>query len=85
MADTIFVMDPISLIISALVAGAAAGLKPTAEKAVREAYEGFKNFLVGRFGKKSNIESLEEKPQSAGRQRWSKRSLQTPAPTGTRN
>jgi hypothetical protein len=69
-------MDPISLIISALVAGAAAGLKPTAEKVVRDAYEGFKKFLVGRFGNKSNIESLEEKPQSAGRQATVKEELE---------
>jgi hypothetical protein len=68
-------MDPISLIISALVAGAAAGLKPTAEKVVKDAYAGFKNLLIGRFGKKSNIESLEEKPQSAGRQATVKEEL----------
>jgi hypothetical protein len=31
-------MDPISIIVSALASGAAAGLKPTAEKAIKEAY-----------------------------------------------
>jgi len=51
-------MEPISLII----AGAAAGLKPTAGKAGRETYEGFKNLLIGRFGKRSNVEPISNLP-----------------------
>jgi len=40
-------MDPITLIVTALVAGAAAGLKDTASSAVKDAYIGLKG-LVGR-------------------------------------
>jgi hypothetical protein len=31
-------MDPVTIIVGALVAGAAAGLKPTVEQAVKDAY-----------------------------------------------
>ena len=34
-------MDPVSIVVSALVAGAAAALKPTAEQAVKDAYSGY--------------------------------------------
>ena len=53
----------VGLIVSALVSGAVAGLKPTAEKAVTDAYEGFKGFLQGRFAS-VNVASLEKKPGS---------------------
>lgn len=43
-------MDPISLIIAALVAGAAAGAKDTASSAVKDAYEGLKGLIRRRFG-----------------------------------
>lgn len=38
------------MIASALVAGAAAGLKPSAEQAVKDAYAQFKRLLRSRFG-----------------------------------
>src|SRR5712672_2769210 len=45
-------MDPISAILAALVAGAAAAAKGTAETAIKEGYEGFKSLLKSKlFGK----------------------------------
>jgi hypothetical protein len=38
-------MDPVTLIVTALVAGAAAGLKDTATSAVKDAYNGLKGLL----------------------------------------
>lgn len=38
-------MEPISLIIAALIAGATAATKDTAEKAVKDAYEGLKTLI----------------------------------------
>ena len=43
-------MDPVSLIISALVAGAAAGLKDDTTDAVKTAYATLKKLLRRRFG-----------------------------------
>ena len=60
-------MDPISLIVTALVAGAAAGAKPTAERAVKDAYEGIKTLIKRKFGS-ANIDLVEEDPTSQGRQ-----------------
>jgi len=42
-------MDPATMIVSALAAGAVAGLKPTAEKAVKDLYEGLKKAIQERF------------------------------------
>ena len=43
-------MDPITLIVAALVAGAAAGLKDTASAAVKDAYSGLRSLIRSRFG-----------------------------------
>ena len=44
-------MDPtITIIVTALVAGAAAGLKPTAEKAIKDAYAGIKALIQRKYG-----------------------------------
>ncbi|MEW5802359.1 MAG: hypothetical protein AB1847_09680 [bacterium] len=42
-------MDPITIISTALISGAAAGLKPTAEKAVRDAYNALKAYLTSKW------------------------------------
>lgn len=42
-------MEPISLIIAALVAGATAATKDTAGKAVKDAYEGLKTLIKRKF------------------------------------
>ena len=56
-------MDPVTLIVTALAAGAAAGLKPTAEQAVRDAYAGIKAFIQTKYPSIS-LEALEKKPGS---------------------
>jgi hypothetical protein len=49
-------MDPVSLIVAALVAGAAAGTKDTVGTAITDAYAGLKALLRRRFGGKPEAE-----------------------------
>lgn len=56
-------MDPITMIVTALAAGAAAGLKPTAERAIKDAYASVKA-LIQRKYIKVDISPLESKPES---------------------
>ena len=52
-------MDPISTLVAALAAGAAAGLQKAAGQAVKDAYAGVKDFLSGKV---SSLTNLEEDP-----------------------
>jgi hypothetical protein len=53
----------------ALAMGAAAGLKPTAEQAVKDAYNGLKQILIDRYKmSQTSLAQLEENPQSKARQ-----------------
>jgi hypothetical protein len=56
-------MDPVSLIVTSIAAGAAAALKPTAELAVKEAFEGLKSLIRQKFGK-VDISPVEKRPDS---------------------
>lgn len=56
-------MDPITIIVTALAAGAAAGLKPTAEKVVKDAYAGIKALIQRKYAR-VNLSPLEAKPES---------------------
>ena len=56
-------MDPVSMIVTALAAGASAALKPTAEQAVKDAYAALKKVITSRFAGVS-LEMLERKPES---------------------
>lgn len=61
-------MEPISLIVSALAAGALAALKPTAEQAVKDAYAGLRSLVVRKFkGNAASVEQLEGAPDSKAR------------------
>jgi len=60
-------MEPITTLVSALIAGAAAALKPTAETAVKDAYNALKTLILSRW-KKINVELLESDPKSKSRQ-----------------
>jgi hypothetical protein len=61
-------MDPISLIVTALAAGAAAALKDTAETAVKDAYQGLRTLMRDRYQRVSTtVETLEAQPESAAR------------------
>lgn len=60
-------MDPVSVVVTALVAGATAGLKPTAEQAVKDAYTGLKA-LIQRKWQQVSVGQLEANPASEARQ-----------------
>lgn len=67
-------MDPISLIVTALATGAAAGLKPMAEKVVKDAYEGIKAVIQRKYGH-VNVDLLQSDPTSKSRQEVTKEDL----------
>lgn len=56
-------MDPITIIVNALAAGAAAGLKTTAKQVIKDAYVGIKALIQHKYGALS-VETLEQKPDS---------------------
>jgi hypothetical protein len=56
-------MDPVSFIVAALAAGAAAGLKDTAAAAVRDAYAEVRGWIQSRYGG-VDVGALEQKPGS---------------------
>lgn len=61
-------MDPITLIVTALAAGAAAGLGDTAAQAVKDAYAGLKSLIVGKVAQAApGVEQLEAAPDSKAR------------------
>lgn len=68
-------MEPFSLIFSALVAGATAALKPTAEQVVKDAYAGLKD-LIKRKWNHVEVDSLERDPTDKTRQQLVKNDLQ---------
>jgi hypothetical protein len=59
-------MDPISAVVAALAAGAAAGLKPAAEQAVKDAYGGLKAFIQRKW-KQVDVGQIEANPASEAR------------------
>lgn len=71
-------MDPITIIVTALAVGAAAGLKPTAELAVKDAYSTLKELIKQKYGI-VNIALLEEHPESEVRQAVVKEDLEKTA------
>lgn len=64
-------MDPLSLIVTAVATGAALGLKPTVEQAIKDAYAGLKQLIIDRYGDRGDVaeavENVESKPESEGR------------------
>ena len=72
-------MDPLTLIVTAIVAGVAAAAKPTAEQAVKDAYAGLKALIQRKFGSQGDVapalDQVEHKPESAGRQEMLKEEL----------
>jgi hypothetical protein len=73
-------MDPVTLIVTALVAGAAKAAGKTAEQIVSDAYNGLKNLIKSKFGHDSTLASavnvLEAKPDSADLQGLVKNQLE---------
>jgi hypothetical protein len=60
-------MDPVAMIVTALATGAASALKPAAEKAVKDAYDGIKALIQRKYGRVS-VDMLENDPSSQSRQ-----------------
>jgi len=60
-------MDPLSLTLSALVSGAAAVLKPTAQQAVKDAYGSLKRYIRHKWAQ-VDIDALEREPTRKSRQ-----------------
>lgn len=56
-------MDPISIIVAAVVAGAAAALKDTAGQAVKDAYRGFVGLLKRRIREHTDAEAAVDKAE----------------------
>jgi hypothetical protein len=59
-------MDPITIIVTALALGAAAGLKPTVAQAVKDGYAGLKALITRKYQKVS-LSTLEANPGSQAR------------------
>ena len=61
-------MEPITMILTALVAGAAAGATEAAGQAVKDGYAALKALVVSKFGKQSSVEGalngVENSPDS---------------------
>jgi hypothetical protein len=68
-------MDPISIIVTALVAGAAAALKPMTEQAIKDAYTGLKGLIQRKYGH-VDVTLLETDPASKARQTVVKEDLE---------
>jgi hypothetical protein len=58
-------MDPVSLIVAALAAGASAALKDTAAQAVKDAYGGLKSLLKRKVADKPLAQEVIEKHEEA--------------------
>lgn len=56
-------MEPITIMVSALAAGAMAALKLTAEQAVKDAYAAVKRFIQDKYTSVA-LDTLEKKPES---------------------
>jgi hypothetical protein len=59
-------MEPITLIVTSLALSAAAGLKPTAEQVIKDAYSGLKSLIQRKYAEVS-VEQLEKAPESKPR------------------
>ncbi|GAB4535026.1 MAG: hypothetical protein Kow0063_18800 [Anaerolineae bacterium] len=73
-------MEPVSMIVAALAAGAIAATKDVAAQAVKDGYQGLKSLVVGRFGAKADVagalEGVEKNPGSEARKAVLKEELE---------
>ncbi len=64
-------MEPLTMLVSALVAGAVAATKDVTTQAVKDGYAALKNLMVRKFGSKGDVEgaiqNVESKPDSSAR------------------
>jgi hypothetical protein len=59
-------MDPITIIVTALALGAAAGLKPVVEQAIKDGYDALKALIQHKYAN-VNLAMLEDDPKSEAR------------------
>jgi len=74
-------MDPITIIVTAVAAGAAVAAKDVAAQAVKDGYAALKTLIVRKFGEQADVaaavEQVEKKPDSKPRQGVLKEELET--------
>ena len=68
-------MEPISLIVGALVMGAAAVAKKVGGQALQDAYDGLKRVIVDRYKRGGAIAAIEEDPSSESQKKALEESL----------
>lgn len=59
-------MDPVTLIVTALALGAAAGLKDTASQTIKDTYSGIRTLILRKYGD-VGLDALEKKPGSTAK------------------
>jgi len=73
-------MEPLTLLVTALVVGATEAVKSTAGQAIKDAYTGLKKLILDRYGSKGDtaqaVAQLENKPDSPGRKAVAQEELQ---------
>ena len=74
-------MDPITIIVTAVTAGAVAASKDVAAQAVKDGYAALKALIVHKFGQKVDVAALEKGPKSEARQAVLKEELETAGAT----
>ncbi len=55
-------MDPLSILVAALITGASAAVQETATDAIRDAYNGFKALLRRKFGQREQSPDVVDEP-----------------------
>ena len=74
-------MDPLTIIVTAVVTGAALSLKDVAGTAVKDAYTGLKTLIIRKYGNQGDtadaLEKVEAKPESEGRKLTLKEELES--------
>jgi 23S rRNA G2069 N7-methylase RlmK/C1962 C5-methylase RlmI len=75
-------MEPISMIVGALVAGATAAAKKVGGRAVEQAYDALTGLIADRYKRKGAVAALEEDPSSETQKKALEEALaKTEAPT----